>query len=142
MQCVMTKVAKSLNVDSKLFHDEALKIKKEILDKAKCFDKMIDLVAKVKTVESTKMKIQILTLVPTNWSHKKVMDVFGVSEHIVHKAYKMCLERGILAVPEPRKGKSLPVDIAQLVEAFCQDVYTRLIPGRKDYVSIKYNIHQ
>ena len=44
------------------------------------------LVAKVKTVESTKIKIQILTLAPIDWSLKKVTDVFSVSEHIVHKA--------------------------------------------------------
>ena len=45
---------------TELMNDEALKIKKEILDKAKCFDKMIELLlAKVKTVESTKIKIQI-----------------------------------------------------------------------------------
>ena len=72
MQCVKTKVAKSLNVDSELLNNEALKIKKDILDKAKCFDTMIEhLVAKVKTVESTKIKIQILTLAPTDWSYKK-----------------------------------------------------------------------
>ena len=71
-----------------------LKLKNESLDKAKCLDKMIEvLAAKVKTVESTKMKIQILTLAPTNWSHKKVMDVFDVSEHIVYKARKLCLEK-------------------------------------------------
>ena len=49
------------------------------------------------------------------------MDVFGVSEHIVHKAHKLCLEICILAVPEPKRGKSLPADIAQLVEVFYQD---------------------
>ena len=64
------------------------------------------LIAKVKTVESTKIKIQIFKLAPTNWSHKKVMNVFGVSEHIVCKACKLCSERGILA------------DVAQLVETF------------------------
>ena len=99
MQCVKTKVAKSLNVDSEQLNDEALKIKKEILDKAKCFDKMIELVVKVKTVESAQIKIQILTPAPTDLSHKKVMDVFGVSEQIVCTTCKLCLERGILAVP-------------------------------------------
>ena len=77
MQCIKTKVGRSLNVDSELLNDETLKLKIEILNKAKCFDKMIELlVAKVKTVELTKMKIQILTLAPTDWSHKKVMNVF------------------------------------------------------------------
>ena len=71
------------------------------------------------------------------------MDVFGVSEHIVCKACKLCLERGILAVPKPKRGKSFPADIAQLVEAIYQDdEYTRLMPGRKAYFSIKRNIHQ
>jgi len=122
LQCIKTKVGRSLNVDSELLNDEALKFKKEILDKAKCFDKMIELlVAKMKTVESTKMKIHTLTLAPTDWSHKKVMDVFGVSEYIVKKAHKLCSEKGILAVPEPKWGKSLPDDIVQLVEAFYQD---------------------
>ena len=37
MHCIKTKVAKSLNVDSELLNDEALKIKKDILDKSKSF---------------------------------------------------------------------------------------------------------
>ena len=122
MQSIKTKLSRSLNIDSVLLNDEPLKFKNESLDKAKCFDKKIEvLAAKVKTVESTKMKIQILTLAPTNWSHRKVIDVFGVSEHIVCKACKLCLEKGILAVPEQKRGKSLPADIVQLVQAFYQD---------------------
>ena len=69
---------------------------------------------------------------------KKIMDVFGVSEHIVCKAHKLCSGIGILAVSEPKRGKSLPADIAQLVETFYQDDSTWL---RKDYVNIKCNIH-
>ena len=99
------------------------------------------LVAKVKTVESIKIKIQILTLAPIDWSYK-IMKMFGVSEHFVPKAHKLCLERGILAEPDPKRGKSLPAYIAQLGEAFYQDEYTRPMPGRKDYISIKCNIHQ
>ena len=71
------------------------------------------------------------------------MDAFGVSKHILPKACELCLERGILAVPEPKRGKALPAKIAQLVKAFYQDdEYTQLIAGRKDCVSIKCNIHQ
>ena len=70
------------------------------------------------------------------------MDMFGVSEHFVCKAWKLCSERAILAVPEPKRSKSLPADIAQLVEAFYQDNEdTWLMPGRKDYISIKHNIY-
>ena len=72
MQSIKTKISRSLNIDSVLLNDEPLKFKNESLDKAKCLDKMIEiLAAKVKTVESTKMKIQILILAPTDWSHKK-----------------------------------------------------------------------
>ena len=43
---------------------------------------------------------------------------------------------------EPKRGKSLPVDL-QLVEAFYQDdEYAQLMPDTKDYVSIKRNIYQ
>ena len=72
MQCIKTKVGRSLNVDSELLNDEALKFKNEILNKVKRFDKMIELfVMKEKTEESTKMKIQILTFAPTDWSQTK-----------------------------------------------------------------------
>ena len=94
MQSIKTKISRSLNIDSVLLNDEPLKFKNETLDKAKCFNKMIEvLAAKVKTVESTKIEIQILTLTPTNESHKKVMDVSDVSEHIIRKAHKLCLEK-------------------------------------------------
>ena len=63
-------------------------------------------------------------------------------EHIECKAHKLCSERGILAVPEPKRGKSLPADLVQLVKAFYHDdEYTQLMPDRKDYISIKRNIH-
>ena len=59
--------------------------------------------------------------------------MFGVSEHIVCKAHKLCSEMGILAVSEPKRGANLPAGIAQQVEAFYQDdEYARLMPGRKD----------
>ena len=46
-------------------------------------------------------------------------------------------------MPQQKRGKSLPADIVQLVQAFYQDdEYTQLMSGRKDYVSIKNNIHQ
>ena len=71
------------------------------------------------------------------------MDMFSVSEHIVRKALRLCLESGILVLPESKRGISLPADIAQIVETFYQDEeYTQLMPGRKDYISIKRNIHQ
>ena len=82
MQCVKTKVAKLLYVDPELLNGEALKIKKDILDNVWYFDKMIELlVVKVKTVELTKIKIQILTLTPTDWSHKKIMDFWCFRIH-------------------------------------------------------------
>ena len=116
MQSIKTKISRSLNIDSVLLNEETLKFKNENLDKAKCFDKMIEvLAAKMKTVESTKMKIQILTLAPTDWSHKKVMDVFDVSEYIVRKTRELCLEKGILTMLEQKRDKSLPADSASIL---------------------------
>lgn len=61
-----TKVCRSLNVGSELLNDEAPTFHKQILNKAKCIDEMIELlVAKIKSVKSIKMKIQIMTLAPT-----------------------------------------------------------------------------
>ena len=45
-------------------------------------------------------KIQLLTLVPHDWSVQKTCDFFGVSEYAVRQARKLRAEKGILASPQ------------------------------------------
>ena len=51
---------------------------------------------------------------------------------------------GILAKPVPKKGKTLfTQETLDLVQSFFEDdEYSRQIPGKKDYVSISWNVHK
>lgn len=114
----------------------------EIVKKAQDFDAMILLMKeKVANVGRSK-KIQVLTLAPPSWPKEKIMLEFNVSEHIVRQARKLKNEKGILSIPEPKKGKLISDDIVKLVTDFYQnDEYTRMLPGAKDKVSIKRNVY-
>ena len=85
-----------------------------------------------------KTKIQILTLEPKSWSIEKTAHEFGVSECIVRNARILKKNYGILANPEGKRGKTLQEDIQnKVIEFFQDDEFSRLCPGKKDYVSVK-----
>ena len=47
-------------------------------------------------------------------------------------------EKGILSLPDPKPGHSLTQGTADLVVAFYEsDESSRMMPGKKDFVSIK-----
>ena len=52
-------------------------------------------------------------------------------------------EKGILSVPNPRHGKTLSEDIRKVVVNFFEDdEFSRIMPGKKDYVSVAKNVHK
>ena len=83
------------------------------------------------------MKLQILTMTPESWSRKYAAEYFNVSEYLICKARKLKTQKGIMSLPTNKVGKKLPVELINLVEAFYQDdEYSRLMPGKKDYVNV------
>ena len=47
-------------------------------------------------------------------------------------------EKGILSLPDPKPGHSLPQETADLVVAFYEsDESSRMMPGKKDFMSVK-----
>ena len=63
-----------------------------------------------------------------------------VTKHLVKKYRALKKSKGILADSISRKGKTLDSDIKDGVVAFYQsDEYSRICPGKKDYVSVKVN---
>ena len=85
----------------------------------------------------------MLTLTPESWSRKQAAEFFDEPEYSIRVARKLKEENGILLVPNPRHGKTLPEDIKTLVvNVFEDDEFSRLMPGKKDYVSIAKNIHK
>ena len=61
---------------------------------------------------------------------------------MVRQAFKLRKEHGILASLEHKKGQALSDDVVLLVtDYYCDDENSRLLPGKKDYVSIGRNQH-
>ena len=87
--------------------------------------------------------MQILTLVPSEWSRKKAAEIFEVSERTVRKARDLEKEHGVFFLPPPQKGKSTATETTNKVLEFYQNnKNSRILPGIKDRVSIKKNLYQ
>jgi hypothetical protein len=82
-------------------------------------------------------KVLILTVLPKSWTNKRVANEFGASNYMVRKAKKLVEEKGILTTPNPKAGKTLLQKTADEVKDFySSDEISRMMPGKKDYVSI------
>ena len=84
-------------------------------------------------------KVQILTVLPKSWSIRKVEEEFGVSNYMARKAKDLVKDQGILSSPNPKHGSSsLSQATISLVQAFYElDEVSRIMPGKKDFVSIR-----
>ena len=91
----------------------------------------------------TREKIQILTLAPKSWSIAKVIQFFDVTKYQVLESCKLLDSRGILALPDAKRGSGISDEVIKDVLLFYQDdEFSRLMPGKKDCVSIGRNIHE
>jgi len=82
----------------------------------------------------------LLTLAPKSWSRAKLASEFNTSERQAQKAQDLVKKNGILALPESKKGKSLLQETKELViDFYNNDENSRMLPGKKDYVSVKIN---
>ena len=80
----------------------------------------------------------MLTVLPKSWSVKKVQQEFGVSEYLARQSKKLVEERGILSLPGPSRGPSLPPEAVVVVCSFYEsNDISHVMPGKKDFVSVK-----
>ena len=114
----------------------------ELKEKAHDLDRLLFLMKeKIKNCTREK-KIQILTMMPGSWSVKKAKEFFNVSAYIVRQARKLAAENGILELPGNRQGTPFSQEIKTLVtNLYCDDEFSRAMPGSKDFVSIRRNVH-
>lgn len=85
-------------------------------------------------------KFQLLTLAPQSWTGIELMNEFGISERQARNVKSLVKEQGILSCPSVKKGRSLNPETENLATAFYDsDEVSRLMPGMKDYVSVKIN---
>ena len=93
---------------------------------------------KFHATKESSVKIQILTVLPKSWSTRRIEREFSVSHHISRKVKSLVKEKGILSLPDPKPGHSLPQETADLAVTFYEsDESSRMMPGKKDFVSIK-----
>ena len=82
-------------------------------------------------------RIQFLTLCPDSWTITYAAKYFNVSRYLINRARVLRNECGILADPAPNYSKPVSDEVKRLVKDFFEDDrYSRLMPGRKDCVSI------
>ena len=130
--------------DTSQLDTKEIEIEKDIQRKADDFDILILLIKDKLNGNSlkTSQKLQILTMAP-DWPRAHVAKYFNVSEYMVSEARKLAREKGILALPEPKRGKCFSNKVENSVKLFYEnDEYSRLMPGAKDYVSVARNVHQ
>ena len=93
---------------------------------------------KFHTTTKRSEKVQVLTVLPKSWPVRKIQSEFGASNYMARKAKELVKEKGILATPNPKSGHPIASEAADLVRGFYEsDDVSRMMPGKKDFVSIK-----
>lgn len=147
-QNLRKKVARVLHVPEEKLRkdsssdDESIASKREEKQKANDLDRLVELMKEKLPTVSRREKIRILTFAPPSWTREKIQRTFGVSQRMVREASEILNTKGICSLPDPKQGRKLPNETVLLVRNFYEDdEYSRLMPGTKDYVSIKKNVH-
>ena len=103
---------------------------------------MNELQVKSRSLSKDKL-VQLLTLKPQSWSIAKTTSFFSVTPHFVETAVKVKNETGILSMPQKKKREGLSQSVIDKVVAFYESQENgRILPGKKDYISVSKNVHK
>ena len=106
--------------------------------KSSDFDVMIDQMKHKFNASTRSEKLQLLTLLPSTWSVRRIENEFETSNFMARTAKRLAAEKGILSSPNPKQGRSLAADTVQQVRLFYEDDnISRAMPGMKDTVSVR-----
>ena len=106
------KVAKTLNLPKcDLYNTTGDEVAKDVYEKAAQFDRLMGSIKeKVSSCNTSREKIQYLTLCPCEWSIEKCSDYFQVSQYLILRARDAAKENGVLSLPLQKKGRSVSND--------------------------------
>ena len=91
-----------------------------------------------RTTTKNSEKVQILTILPKSWPIRKIQNEFGTTNYMARKAKDLVREKGVFATPNPNLGHPIAPKTADLVCVFYEsDDVSRIMPGKKDFVSVK-----
>lgn len=108
-------------------------------EKAEKFDSLMnDLKDEFHKSATKSDKIKPLITVSKLFSARKLSEIFGTGRHIAQVAKNIGEEKGILGDPNPKKGNQLPLSTElQVKEFYKSEDISRVMPGKKDTVSVK-----
>ena len=89
------------------------------------------------------MKKFNISLCPCEWPIDKCSEYFQVSQDLIQKSRDFAKENGVLSLPLQKKGKSVSHEMKEEIVLFYEnDEISRIMPGKKDYISIGRNMHK
>ena len=99
---------------------------------------LLQLKEKFQSTSNRSEQLQILTVLPKSWTRRRIQDEFGISDYMARKSKELVRKKGILSSPDPKPGHSLPPVTEKLVTEFYEsDGKSRVMPGKKDFVSVR-----
>lgn len=130
-----TYIRKKLKNFTNVLCKNVFKIKQELPTEETNTNNELSIVNNIKEEYSKatekKAKCLLLSLLPTNWSRAKVMSEFpDATPYMIKK-----IRRGYTS---PKKRRSMDPHVEGLIKSFyCSDENSRLMPGKKDYITVK-----
>lgn len=92
---------------------------------------------------SKEENINIISLLPSSWSRQKICEEFKVTEYLVKLTRDLVNTQGILPNLLKRGGNKLSeAVINDVIEFYQDDENSRLLPGKKDCVSLGGKVYK
>ena len=132
-EAVIKKLATALDVTESDLVAPKNEVLKEIQTKAGDLDFLVECMKEKLKVFNSRQQLQILTLTPKSWSLRKAEKEFSVSKDKIQNANFLRDQKGIIAYPDVVERHRISKDVIELVKLFyCDDEYSRQMPGKKD----------
>lgn len=93
---------------------------------------------KFNETDDKNIKYMILSLIPESWTiEQTVQELPGATFYQIRKARQVSREKGVLSTPDEKHRERDP-EIEKAVQGFyCNDEISRVMPGARDFISIK-----
>ena len=141
-QVVQQKIASTFTVEPSVLSASNSGDQNVCKTKANDLDYLVNCMKEKMKLSNRNEKLQILRLIPKSWSIRKAAEEFGVSKSTIQKAKLLRDTKGIMTLPEFYSHSKISEELINSITSFyCDDEYSRQLPGKKDYVSIGKNQH-
>ena len=88
---------------------------------------------KFHSTSENSVKVQVLTVLP-----RMIQTKFGASNFMARRAKQLLMEKGVMSTPDSKPRHCIAKKSIDLVVGFYEsDNSSRMMPGRKDFVSVK-----